>query len=80
MWCGCRQLKGVQAIALAALAEAGWARETQMCCIHSRAVHLESKTQRYSLVIKHLKDQHLREFVSQLSQVMLANVAQRTST
>ncbi len=80
MWCGCMQIKGVQAIALAALAEAGWARETQWCCIHSRAVHLESKTQRYSLVIKHLKDQHLREFVSQLSQVMLQNVAQRTAT
>ncbi|MCX4243085.1 hypothetical protein [Paraliomyxa miuraensis] len=79
-FCGFRRVKGVQAIALSSLAECGWGRETQWCCIHSRAVHLESKTQRYTLVIKKLGDHALREFVANLSQVLVANAATRTAT
>jgi len=78
--CGFRRLEGVQAIALASLAECGWGRETQWCCIHSRAVHLESKTQRYTLVIKKLGDQALREFVANLSAVLVSNTQARTAT
>jgi hypothetical protein len=79
-FCGFRRVKGVQAIALASLAECGWGRETQWCCIHSRAVHLESKTQRYTLVIKKLGDHALREFVANLSAVLVANSQAHTST
>jgi hypothetical protein len=79
-WCGVRRVKGVNAIALASVAECGWAKETQMCCIHSRVVHLETKTQRHTLVIKKLKDDGLRQFVANLSAVMVSNVQSRTST
>lgn len=79
-WCGCTRSVGVNAIALASLAEAGWGKDTQWCCINSRGVHIESKTQRYSLVIKKLGDDALRRFVSELSKVMLANVAQGSVT
>ncbi|MEX1367758.1 MAG: hypothetical protein AB1Z98_31810 [Nannocystaceae bacterium] len=80
VFCGFRRIKGVQAISLASLAECGWGRETQWCCIHSRAVHLESKTQRYTLVIKKLGDAALREFVANLSAVLVTNAQLRTAT
>lgn len=78
-FCGWQRVRSVNAIALASVAEAGWAKETQMCCIHSRAIHVESKTQRYSLVIKKLGDAELREFVAKLSAVLVANVDNRTA-
>lgn len=76
---GFRRIRSVQTIALAALAEAGSARDTQWCCIHTRTVTLVSKTQRYTLVIKHLNDRALREFVWNLSAVLVANTANRTA-
>ena len=44
------------------------------------AIVENAKTQRYSLVIKKLGDPALRQFVAQLSAVVLANAQQRTST
>lgn len=79
-FCGLNRNLGVNAIALASLAECGWAKITASCCIHSRLVHVETKTQRHTLVIKKLKDNALREFVSNLSAVMVSNVQSRTST
>jgi len=78
--CGFTRSKSINAIALASLAEAGWAKQTQWCCINTRTVHMESKTERTTLVIKKLGDDALRGFVSNLSAVMVANVQQRTST
>lgn len=79
-FCGMSRVRGINAIALASLAEAGSGKETQMCCVHTRTVHLETKTQRHNLVIKKLDDQALREFVRNLSAVMVANVHARTAT
>lgn len=79
-FCGWQRNKGVNAIALASIQEAGWAKETQMCCIHTRSVHMQSKTQTYNFVITKLKDEGLRDFVSNISAVMLANVEGRTAT
>lgn len=79
-FCGFMRVRNVNAIALAALAEAGWAKDTQWCCIHARVVHLQSKTERHTLVIKGLGDQALREFVQNMSGVMIANSQARTAT
>ena len=79
-FCGFMRVRNVSAIALASLAEAGWAKDTQYCCIHARSVHIESKTERHTLVIKGLGDQALREFVANLSGVMIANSQRRTAT
>ena len=78
--CGFNRNLGVNALALASVAECGWAKVTAMCCVHSRLVHIETKTQRHGLVIKKLKDNALREFVSNLSAVMVSNVQSGTST
>ena len=78
--CGFNRVKGVNAIALASVAECGWSKAPQMCCVHSRMVTLETKTQKHSLVIKKLKDDALRQFVANLSAVMVANVQGRTAT
>ncbi len=78
--CGFNRNLGVNAIALASLAECGWAKVTAMCCVHSRFVHVETKTQRHTLVIKKLKDAALREFIANLSSVMVSNVQSGTST
>lgn len=79
-FCGVRRLRGINAIALASIAEAGSGKETQMCCIHTRTVHIQSKTQRYTLVIKKLDDQALREFVRNLSTVVVTNAHTRMAT
>ncbi|HFE44592.1 MAG TPA: hypothetical protein ENJ18_03730 [Nannocystis exedens] len=73
-FCGVRRLRGINAIALGSILEAGSGKETQACCIHTRTVHLQSKTQRYTLVIKKLGDAELREFVRNLSEIIVTNV------
>lgn len=73
MYCGVMRVRGIQAIALASVLEAGWNKETQACCIHTRVVHMQSRTQRHTLVIQRLTDQQLREFTTQLSGVMVQN-------
>jgi hypothetical protein len=78
--CGLTRTRRVNAIALSSLAEAGWGKDTMYCCIHTRVVHMESKTQRHTLVIKNLGDPGLREFVARLSAVMIANSNSRTAT
>lgn len=79
-FCGMSRIRGINAITLASLAEVGSGKDTQWCCIHSRTVHLETKTQRHNLVIKKLGDPALREFVRNLSAVMVANAHARTAT
>ncbi len=73
-FCGVRRLRAVSAIALGSILEAGSSKETQACCIHTRTVHIQSKTQRYTLVIKKLDDAALREFVRNLSEIVVTNV------
>lgn len=79
-FCGWTRVKGVNAIALASLAEAGSGKETQFCFVHSRMVHIETKTHRHQLVIKKLGDADLRRFVAELSAVLVSNVHSRTAT
>lgn len=44
--------------------------------MHSRVVHLETLSSRYTLVVKSLKDPDLQAFVTHVSQLIIAN-AQR---
>jgi hypothetical protein len=78
--CGFTRIRKFSAISLASIAEAGSGKETQWCCINTRVIHIESKTQRYSIVIKHLDDRALREFVATMSSVMVSNTYARTAT
>jgi len=78
--CGVGRVRAVNAIALASIAEAGATKETQSCCIHTRTVHIQSKTQRYTLVIKKLDDSGLRDFVRNLSEIVVTNVHTGHST
>lgn len=80
IWCGWARTRNVNAIALGSLVEAGSGKDTQMCCIHSRLVHIETKTQKHQLVIKKLGDPEIRDFVANLSAVLVANVNERTAT
>ncbi len=79
-FCGFTRVRGVNSIALGSLARAGWAKETQWCCIHTRLMELESKTQNYTLVIKRLNDAALREFVATMSATVTANALSGTET
>ena len=79
-FCGWTRVKGVNAIALGSLAEAGSGKETQFCFVHSRMVHIETKTQKHQLVIKKLGDAELRRFVAELSAVLVSNVQTRSAT
>jgi hypothetical protein len=80
MWCGVMRVRAYHAMALQSILEAGSSKETQACCIHTRTVYIESKTQKHQLVIKKLGDDGLRDFVANLSAVLVSNVKSGTAT
>ena len=79
VWCGVGRVRNVNAIALASLIETGCGKETQMCCVHSRYVHIETKTQKHMMMIKKLGDAQIQDFVANLSAVLVANVERGTA-
>lgn len=80
MMCGFAKSKGINAIPVGSLVEAGWAKQTVWCCIHTRAVTLKSKTQTYNLVVKKINDQQMREFMTNASGTITANALAGTAT
>jgi hypothetical protein len=73
VWCGFGRARAVNAIALAGIKEVGSAKETQFCFVHTRTVQVQSMTQLYNLVVKKLSDQEIRDFVTNLSAVIVAH-------
>lgn len=73
MWCGCQRMRAVHTVALAGVKEVGSARETQFCCINTRTIQVQSMTQLFNLVIKKLGDSEIRQFVTNLSAVIVAH-------
>ena len=73
VWCGCGRSRAVSTIALAGIKEVGSSKETQLCCISTRTVQVQSMTQVFNLVIKKLGDQEIRQFVTNLSAVIVAH-------
>jgi len=74
-WCGLNSTKVVKSFALASVKEVASVKATAMCCIHTRLVQVHSMTERHNLVIKKLGDQQIRQFVTQLSGVIVTNSA-----
>ena len=79
-FCGWQRTKLVQSLALGNVAECGWSKVTAWCCVHSRSMSLQTKTQTHSLMVKKTSDRQLRDFVSNLSSVVVANVQGGTAT
>jgi hypothetical protein len=75
VWCGVGRAKAVHCIGLAGVKEVGSAKETQMCCVHTRTVQVQSLTQRFNVVVKKLGDNEIRQFVTNLSAVLVAHTA-----
>jgi hypothetical protein len=73
IWCGCQRVRGVNAISLSSVKEAGTGKETQWCCINSRAIHIESMTQRYTMIVRKFSDQDLKGFLKAMSTVIIQN-------
>ena len=73
VWCGCGRAKAIHAIALAGVKEVGSAKETQLCFVHTRTVQVQSLTQRFNVVVKKLGDNEIRQFVTNLSAVLVAH-------
>jgi hypothetical protein len=46
---------------------------SRVCCVHMRTVHVESMTECYTFVVTKLGDNEMRDFVSNLSAVLVAN-------
>jgi len=74
VWCGWIKKKNVKALALASLVEAGMSKESQACCIHTRLVEMETLTQKHALIVKKVNDEQLKQFVAELSEVLVENV------
>ncbi len=73
VWCGCGRAKAVHTIALAGVKEVGSAKETQLCFVHTRTVQVQSLTQQFNVVVKKLGDNEIRQFVTNLSAVLVAH-------
>jgi hypothetical protein len=73
VWCGMSRGRGVLAVALSGIKEVGSARETHLCCVHTRTVQVQSLTQLFNLVVKRQTDAEIRSFVSNLSAVLVAH-------
>ncbi len=77
VWCGCTKVAGVNNISLGSIAEVGTSKETQLCFFHARVVHVQSPTQQHTLVITRAGDQAVRDFMANMSAVMVRNRAPR---
>jgi hypothetical protein len=75
VWCGINKVRGVLAIALSGIKEVGSARQTYLCCVHTRTVQVQSLTQLFNLVVKRASDQEIRSFISNLSAVVVAHTS-----
>ena len=73
LWCGCGRVRAVHTVALAGVKEVGSAKETQMCCVHTRVVSVQSMTQAFNVVVKKQSDAEIRNFVTNLSAVLVAH-------
>lgn len=73
VWCGCGRVRAVHTIALAGVKEVGSSKETQLCCVHTRTVQVQSLTQQFNVVVKKLGDNEIRQFVTNLSAVLVAH-------
>lgn len=76
IYCGMATASNINAIGLASIREVGMSKVTQLCCIHTRSVHLQSLTQPHSFVVTKLGDEAMRDFVSNLSAVLVSNAEQ----
>ena len=72
-FCGCTRVRAVHTVALAGVKEVGSSRETHMCCVNTRVVHVQSMTQVFNVVVKKLGDAEIRNFVTNLSAVIVAH-------
>jgi len=79
-FCGWQRTKMVQSLALQNVSECGWSKVTAWCCVHSRSMALKTKTQTHALMVKKISDRQLRDFVSNLSSVVVANVQGGTAS
>jgi hypothetical protein len=75
VWCGFNRMKEISSVALAGIKEVGSAKDTQMCCIHTRRVRLQSMTETFNFVVKKLPDSEIRAFVTNLSAVVVAHTS-----
>lgn len=73
VWCGCQKVRSTNTIALSSVKEAGISKESQYCCFHSRLIHLQSMTQRYTMVVRKFKDENLKHFLAHMSYVIIKN-------
>ena len=73
VWCGCGRSKGVLAFALAGIKEVGTAKATQLCFVNTRTVQVHSMTERFNVVIKKAGDPEIRQFITNLSGVIVAH-------
>ena len=73
--CGMTRARSVHSVALAGIKEAGSSKDTQLCCVNTRAISVQSMTQSFNLVVKKLSDQEVRSFVTNLSAVIVAHTS-----
>ena len=73
VWCGCPASKASNVVALADVMEAGLSKESKLCCVHTRLIHVETKTQKHTFVVKSFNDDDLKNYLSVMSNLIVHN-------
>ncbi len=71
--CGCNKLRSTKVLSTADIVEAGSGKATALCFIHTRYLQIETLSQVHILAVKKLRDEDLRAFVTNMSQLIIAN-------
>ncbi len=73
IWFGCTRVRGVETVSTRSINAAGSGKGTALCCFHNRAIHVQAGIKTYTFVVKKLRDEDLRAFVTNMSQLIIAN-------
>ncbi|GEM_PF-3328177 len=71
--CGAVGYRAIKTVALGSLLEASIRRDTQCCCLHTRFLQFQTKTEDFTVVVKKLKDEDLKDYLDFLGRVMVNN-------
>lgn len=73
IFCGCSATKGANVVALADVMEAGLSKESKICCIHTRLIHVKTRTGVTQYVVKGFSDHDLKNYLYVMSHLILRN-------
>jgi hypothetical protein len=73
VFCGIMSAQNVHSISLATLSSVAASKATMYCCLTGRVLHIATKSEGYSVVIKSLSDTEIKTLMSNLGAIVVSN-------